>query len=55
MESGSSRWVLRKQPPGHLLPSAHQVDREYRVMDALYETDVPVPRMYLFCEDESVI
>ncbi|MEC8867234.1 MAG: phosphotransferase, partial [Pseudomonadota bacterium] len=38
-----------------LLPSAHQVDREYRVMDALYETDVPVPKMYTLCEDANVI
>ena len=48
-------YVLRKQPPGELLPSAHQVDREYRVMDALYSTDVPVPKMYALCEDISVI
>jgi len=49
------RYVLRKQPPGELLPSAHQVDREYRVMDALWETDVPVPKMYCLCEDPSII
>lgn len=48
-------YVLRKQPPGELLPSAHQVDREFRVMDALYETDVPVPKMYCLCEDPAVI
>jgi len=48
-------FVLRKQPPGELLPSAHQVDREYRVMAALAGTGVPVPRMYLLCEDVSVI
>ena len=48
-------YVLRKQPPGELLPSAHQVDREYRVMHALWETDVPVPKMYCLCEDPSVI
>ena len=40
----SQRYVLRKQPPGELLPSAHQVDREYRVMDGLWNTEVPVPR-----------
>ena len=44
-------YVLRKQPPGELLPSAHQVDREYRVMHALYDTDVPVPKMYCLCDD----
>jgi aminoglycoside phosphotransferase (APT) family kinase protein len=48
-------YVLRKQPPGELLPSAHQVDREYRVMDALWETDVPVPKMFCLCEDTNVI
>ncbi|MDJ0948862.1 MAG: phosphotransferase family protein [Alphaproteobacteria bacterium] len=46
--------VLRKQPPGELLPSAHAVDREYRVMTALAETDVPVPRTLLFCADRTV-
>ncbi|MCC7253977.1 phosphotransferase family protein [Hyphomicrobium sp.] len=47
--------VLRKQPPGELLPSAHAIDREYRVMHALAQTDVPVPRMILYCNDPSVI
>src|SRR5687767_5439329 len=42
-------FVLRKQPPGQLLPSAHAVDREYRVLSALSKTDVPVPEMYFFC------
>ena len=49
------RYVLRKQPPGELLPSAHQVDREYRVMHALWNTDVPVPKMFCLCEDPGVI
>jgi aminoglycoside phosphotransferase (APT) family kinase protein len=48
-------YVLRRKPPGKLLKSAHQVDREFRVMRALKDTDVPVPQMYLLCEDESVI
>lgn len=48
-------YVMRKQPPGELLPSAHQVDREYRVMRALWDTAVPVPRMYCLCEDAAVI
>ena len=52
---GPRRYVLRKKPPGQLLASAHQVDREYRVMKALGQTDVPVPRMRLICEDEAVI
>ncbi|MEM9621264.1 MAG: phosphotransferase [Pseudomonadota bacterium] len=48
-------YVMRKQPPGELLPSAHQVDREYRVMQALWDTEVPVPRMYCLCEDTAII
>jgi aminoglycoside phosphotransferase (APT) family kinase protein len=55
LESPSGRYVLRKQPPGTLLPSAHQVDREYRVMKALADTQVPVPRMFALCEDPAVI
>jgi aminoglycoside phosphotransferase (APT) family kinase protein len=51
----SGRYVLRKQPPGELLPSAHQVDRESRVMRALGPTAVPVPRMHCLCEDTAVI
>jgi aminoglycoside phosphotransferase (APT) family kinase protein len=47
--------VLRKQPPGPLLPSAHAIDREYRIQQALAETDVPVPRMLHFCADASVV
>jgi aminoglycoside phosphotransferase (APT) family kinase protein len=47
--------VLRKQPAGELLPSAHAVDREHRVMAALAATDVPVPRMLHLCEDRQVI
>ena len=41
--------VLRRKPPGKLLPSAHAVDREYRVITALYETTVPVPKTYGLC------
>lgn len=55
LETPTKRYVLRKQPPGQLLPSAHAVDREYRVMDALRDTPVPVPMMYSLCEDTSVI
>ena len=47
--------VLRKQPPGELLKSAHAVDREYRVMHALSGTDVPVPAMIHLCEDREVL
>jgi aminoglycoside phosphotransferase (APT) family kinase protein len=53
--NGPLRYVLRKKPPGVLLASAHQVDREYRVMKALEGTGVPVPRMRHLCTDDSVI
>lgn len=49
------RLILRKQPPGELLPGAHQIDREYRVMHALRDSKVPVPRVRLLCEDSSVL
>ncbi len=49
------QYALRKKPPGELLQSAHAVDREFTVMRALAETDVPTPRMYALCEDDSVI
>lgn len=48
-------YVLRRKPPGQLLKSAHAVDREFRVQSALWETDVPVAKMYTLCEDDSVI
>ena len=48
-------YVLRRKPPGQLLKSAHAVDREFRVQKALYDTDVPVSKMHLLCEDASVI
>ena len=48
-------YVLRKKPPGVLLPSAHAVDREYAVQSALAGTAVPVPAMRLLCRDETVI
>jgi len=49
----SGKYVLRAKPPGELLKSAHQVDREYRVMKALAETGVPVPRMIAACDDDN--
>ncbi len=48
------KYVMRRKPPGKLLKSAHAVDREYRVMSALNQTDFPVPTALTFCEDESV-
>ncbi len=53
--SPSGRLVLRRKPPGKLLPSAHAVDREYRVIAALNRLDFPVPRAHALCEDPSVI
>ncbi len=49
------KYVLRRKPPGKLLPSAHAVDREYKAISALNKTDFPVPRAYTLCEDESVL
>ncbi|NIS59556.1 MAG: phosphotransferase [Proteobacteria bacterium] len=55
VSASGKEYVLRKKPPGKLLPSAHAVDREYRILKALNDTDVPVPETYLLCEDESII
>ena len=55
LSAGGKRYVLRRKPPGKLLPSAHAVDREYRVMTALRDSDVPVPSTRCLCADESVI
>jgi aminoglycoside phosphotransferase (APT) family kinase protein len=55
LHTAAGDYVLRKKPPGKLLPRAHEVEREHRVMAALADTDVPVPPMRLLCQDESVI
>jgi aminoglycoside phosphotransferase (APT) family kinase protein len=55
LTAGSGEYVLRRKPPGPLLPSAHAVDREFRVIRALADTSVPVPRVYALCEDDAVI
>ncbi|MBT5388399.1 MAG: phosphotransferase family protein [Porticoccaceae bacterium] len=55
IDAASGSYVLRRQPPGKLLKSAHAVDREYRVLAALAETDVPVAKVYHLCEDPEVI
>jgi aminoglycoside phosphotransferase (APT) family kinase protein len=53
---GNRRLVLRKQPGGgNLLPSAHAVDREYRILNALADTSVPVPTTLLYCDDRAVV
>ena len=49
------KYVMRRKPPGKLLPSAHAVDREFRVISALYPTGFPVARPYALCQDESVV
>jgi len=54
-EANRSRYVLRKKPPGRLLPSAHLVEREFRVFRALEHEAVPVPRTHLLCEDAAII
>lgn len=55
LSANGQSYVLRRKPPGELLPSAHAVDREFRVISALQGSDVPVPRTYVLCEDEAVI
>ena len=49
------RYVLRRKPPGKLLPSAHAVDREYKVIEALYAEQFPVAEPLLYCADESIV
>ena len=55
LDAGGKSYVLRRKPPGKLLPSAHAVDREFRVMRALAGTAVPVARCHCLCTDETVI
>jgi len=55
LTAGNQKYVLRCKPPGQLLKSAHAVDREFRVMSALKNTNVPVPRTYVLCEDPGII
>jgi aminoglycoside phosphotransferase (APT) family kinase protein len=57
LKAGDARYVLRAKPgpAAKLLPSAHAVDREYRVISALAQANIPVPRTYCLCEDEAVI
>ena len=54
-DTAGRRLVLRKKPPGTLLPSAHQIEREARILRALEGTAVPVPRVLLLCEDDEII
>jgi aminoglycoside phosphotransferase (APT) family kinase protein len=55
LETPGRKYVLRRKPPGPLLPSAHAVEREYQVITALAGTGVPVPRTHLLCDDPDVI
>ncbi len=55
LTTDAKSYVLRRKPPGKLLKSAHAVDREFRVIGALYDAGFPVPKPYAFCEDESVL
>ena len=57
LHTAAGRYVMRSKPGpvSKLLPSAHAIEREYRVMQALRDSDVPVARMHVLCQDESVI
>jgi len=55
LTAGGNRYVLRRKPPGKLLKSAHAVDREYRVLSALQDTEVPTAKTYALCTDDSII
>jgi aminoglycoside phosphotransferase (APT) family kinase protein len=55
LADGTSSWVLRRPPLGHVLPTAHNMAREFRMLSALAPTSVPVPQPLLLCEDETVI
>ncbi len=55
LSAGGRRYVMRRKPPGVLLPSAHAVDREFRVIRALAATEVPVARAHVLCQDPAVI
>jgi aminoglycoside phosphotransferase (APT) family kinase protein len=55
LRAASGEYVLRKKPPGQLLPSAHAIDREFRVLSALAACEVPVPRTRVYCDDAGVI
>ncbi len=55
LSGAGTRYVMRKKPPGKLLPSAHAVDREFRIISALKTRGVPVPDAYTFCRDESLL
>lgn len=55
VRDGSAQWVVRRPPLGHVLPTAHDMKREFRVISGLHTTDVPVPQALLLCEDPEVL
>jgi aminoglycoside phosphotransferase (APT) family kinase protein len=55
LEATSGKYVLRRKPPGKLLKSAHAVEREYRIISALYGAGFAVPRPYVLCDDAAVV
>lgn len=55
LQKGFQAYVLRKKPPGSLLPKAHKIDREFKVQKALFSIGFPVPKPILYCNDTSVI
>ncbi|XP_036615837.1 acyl-CoA dehydrogenase family member 11 [Trichosurus vulpecula] len=55
LQKGCRAYVLRKKPPGSLLPKAHKIDREFHVQKALFSNGFPVPKPLLYCDDVSVI
>src|ERR687885_150932 len=55
LRAGSGEYVLRRKPPGKLLPSAHAVDREYRIIAALHAQGFPVAAPVSFCADEAIV
>src|SRR5215472_4494611 len=55
IETPQRRYVLRRKPPGKLLPSAHAVDREHRIISALYAQGFPIAEPVLYCADEAIV
>lgn len=55
IDAGGRRYILRRKPPGELVASAHDIEREYRVITALFASTVPVPRTYLYCHETDVV
>lgn len=55
LRTRAQKYVMRRKPPGKLLPSAHAVDREYKVITALHSVGFPVPRTYCLCTDENIV